>query len=87
MTRAEVTEAEVQARLARLRSGQPWSGLGAIVTVVGVMILLAERKLEALGVDDAAIYGAAMVLLVAGAVLQYAGWRKRKASEPGGGAR
>ena len=78
MTRRDVTEAEVQAKLDVLRAGQPWSGLGAAATVVAVMVLLGKTWLEQQGAPENLVYGAALVLFAAGIALQIMGRRKRK---------
>ena len=86
MSRRDVSEADVQARLARLQSGQPWSGMGALVTVLAGMILLGEGWLKARGFSAELRYGGVICLLLAGGVLQYLGWRKRKAFAEQSGA-
>ena len=87
MSRRDVTEAEVQAKLAVLRAGQPWSGLGAAVTVLGVMLIVAERWLAEQGVAREVVYGGALALVAVGVVLQLVGRRRRKAFLAQGGGR
>ena len=79
MTRRDVTEAEVQARLDVLRAGQPWSGLGAAVTVMAIMVIVAERWLRGEGVATGVVYAIALALAAVGIVFQLMGRRRRKA--------
>ena len=79
MSRRDVTEAEVQAKLDVIRAGQPWSGLGAAATVLAVLAVLGQRWLEAQGAPANLVYVVAFALLSAGVVLQIVGRRRRAA--------
>ena len=79
MKRKQVTEADVAERLAVLNAGQPWSTLGAVATVLAVLVLLGGRELPQGALSPEALWVVALLLLIAGIGLQWVGWRKRKA--------